>query len=186
MTATPALEDQFDGTSLTRAFQDPYPILRAAREGAAAGDRRRLWAVDRLRGGRGHPAEPGHRPLRGGSSWRPVRIAGDAGGAEAAEIYLSMFIAMDAPDHTRLRRLASPAFRPSIVQQFRVLVDEIVAELVDGMLEKGEADFVQDFAYPLPQTVICRMLGVPAQDEAQWNQWGLRHRQRQPGQLQGR
>lgn len=173
MTALLEFEDEF-GRYIADpgSFQDPYPVLAAARERgsihlAAPG----LWGVTAYDVGElalRHPSVGRY----GAAELEAVQIAGESPvGAEAAEIYLSMFVALDAPDHTRLRRLASPAFRPSIIQQFRVVVDEIVSELIDGMLASGDVDFVRDFAYPLPQTVICRMLGIPPQDEAEWNQW---------------
>src|ERR1700738_1832543 len=78
------------------------------------------------------------------------------------------FLFLDPPDHTRLRKLVSKAFAPKVVN---VLLPEI-SELVDGLLDriaaKGSFDVVEDFAYPLPVAVICRLLGVPLGDEPQF------------------
>ena len=71
----------------------------------------------------------------------------------------------DPPDHTRLRRLFTKAFTPTAVANLRPNIEDIVAHLIDGMLAKarrGETvDYVADFAYPLPASVIMDLLGVP-------------------------
>lgn len=74
------------------------------------------------------------------------------------------FLFLDAPDHTRLRGLVSKAFVPKVVN---ALEPEIRA-LVDGLLDRaadGSFDAIADLAYPLPVAVICRLLGVPIEDE---------------------
>lgn len=79
------------------------------------------------------------------------------------------FLFLDPPDHTRLRKLVSKAFVPKVVRE---LEPDIVA-MVDGMLdaieERGSFDVVPDLAYPLPVAVICRLLGVPLEDEPQFS-----------------
>ncbi|WP_034385906.1 cytochrome P450 family protein [Herbidospora cretacea] len=68
----------------------------------------------------------------------------------------------DPPDHTRLRRLVSKAFTPRAVERLRPRVEEIAAGLLDRM--DGDVDLIDAFAYPLPMTVICELLGVPERD----------------------
>ncbi len=74
----------------------------------------------------------------------------------------------DPPDHTRLRRLFNKAFTPTSVENLRPNIEDIVGLLIDGMAAKarrGEpVDFIADFAYPLPATVIMDLLGVPRSD----------------------
>ena len=74
----------------------------------------------------------------------------------------------DPPDHTRLRRLFNKAFTPTAVENLRPNIEGIVAQLIDGMEAKarrGETvDFIADFAYPLPASVIMDLLGVPRAD----------------------
>ena len=71
----------------------------------------------------------------------------------------------DPPDHTRLRRLFNKAFTPTAVENLRPNIEDIVGLLIDGMEAKarhGEAvDYIADFAYPLPASVIMDLLGVP-------------------------
>lgn len=79
---------------------------------------------------------------------------------------------MDPPDHTRLRGLVARAFTPRRIDELRATTQEIATELVDAMATKsGPVDLVQAFAYPLPVRVICALLGVPAEDEAQFTGW---------------
>ncbi|WP_406334096.1 cytochrome P450 [Streptomyces sp. NBC_00203] len=67
----------------------------------------------------------------------------------------------DPPEHTRLRSLVAGAFTMRRVEALRPRVQQITDELLDAMLPKGGADLVDSFAYPLPMTVICELLGIP-------------------------
>jgi cytochrome P450 len=78
-------------------------------------------------------------------------------------------LSVDPPDHTRLRRLVSSAFTPRRVEQLRPRVHAIVDDLLDAIASAGpdaRIDLVSAFAFPLPFTVICELLGVPEQDRA--------------------
>lgn len=80
------------------------------------------------------------------------------------------FLFLDPPDHTRLRKLAQQAFSPKAVRALEPEIEALVAELLDKVAESGRLDVVPDLAYPLPVAVICRMLGVPLEDEPQFSQ----------------
>jgi len=76
---------------------------------------------------------------------------------------------VDPPDHTRLRRLVSAAFSPRRIEGLRPRVQTVVDELLDGIAAQGpdrRVDLVDSFAFPLPFTVICELLGVPEGDRA--------------------
>ena len=79
------------------------------------------------------------------------------------------FLFLDPPDHTRLRRLVSKAFSPKVVKA----LEPDIADMVDGLLDavggRDHFDAVRDLAYPLPVAVICRLLGVPLEDEPQFS-----------------
>lgn len=81
----------------------------------------------------------------------------------------------DPPDHTRLRRLFNKAFTPTSVSNLRPSIESIVAHLIDGMEAKarrGETvDYIADFAYPLPASVIMDLLGVPRTDLERVKVW---------------
>lgn len=78
-------------------------------------------------------------------------------------------LAVDPPDHTRLRRLVSGAFTPRRIERLRPHVEQMVADLLDGAAGAGPdepVDLVAAFAFPLPFTVICELLGVAERDRA--------------------
>jgi cytochrome P450 len=80
-------------------------------------------------------------------------------------------IHMDPPDHTRLRGLVNKAFTPKTVEAMAGHIQEIINSLLDAVRSHGRMDLIEDFAYPLPVTVIAEMLGVPAEDRARFKHW---------------
>src|SRR5947209_2382907 len=75
------------------------------------------------------------------------------------------------PDHTRLRRLVTAAFTPRRVQQLAPRIQQITDELLGAMTGAAQVDLIDSFAYPLPITVICELLGVPAQRRSEFHDW---------------
>ncbi|WP_143831775.1 cytochrome P450 [Nocardiopsis sp. CNR-923] len=76
-----------------------------------------------------------------------------------------MFINMDAPEHTRYRRLLTGRFTVRRMRQLAERVERIAAERLDAMERGGPtADLVEAFAQPIPALVICELLGVPHDD----------------------
>ncbi|MCI4063914.1 cytochrome P450 [Micromonospora sp. R77] len=81
-------------------------------------------------------------------------------------------LAMDPPDHTRLRRLVAKAFTARRVDELRPRTRAVADELVDGLLAAGPpADLVAHLATPLPIRVICDLLGVPVSDQDRFHTW---------------
>ncbi|MEU2077322.1 cytochrome P450 [Streptomyces sp. NPDC013489] len=80
-------------------------------------------------------------------------------------------LSADAPDHTRLRRLVTGEFTGRRVEALRPRIERLTTELVDAMEPAGRADLVDAFAYPLPITVICELLGVPSADRDTFRRW---------------
>ncbi|MGO8937130.1 MAG: cytochrome P450 [Mycobacterium sp.] len=78
------------------------------------------------------------------------------------------FLFLDPPDHTRLRKLVSKAFVPKVVNALQPDISALVDGLLDRIAEKGQVEVVEDFADPLPVAVICRLLGIPLEDEPQF------------------
>jgi cytochrome P450 len=93
-------------------------------------------------------------------------------GIPPASIGISM-LDRDPPDHTRLRSLASKAFTPRVVEALRPRIQQIVDALLDGVAGAGTMDLIEQFAYPIPVSVICEMLGVPVADHEQFKGWSL-------------
>ena len=71
------------------------------------------------------------------------------------------FLAMNPPDHTRLRRLALPAFSPKQMDGYRPRIEEVAHDLLDKALRQKDFDLVSSFAAPLPIAVITDLLGIP-------------------------
>ncbi|MDN3271645.1 hypothetical protein [Streptomyces sp. MA15] len=75
---------------------------------------------------------------------------------------------IDGPDHRRLRKLASRAFTARRVARLRPRIEEITSTLLDRMAQAGRdgspVDLMEAFAYPLPITVICELIGIDEAD----------------------
>jgi len=80
---------------------------------------------------------------------------------EMNEFYGSM-ISLDDPRHARLRRIVSAGFTPKMLKRLEDSVQRVASEIVDGVRDRGECDFVTDVAAALPLRIICDMMGVPA------------------------
>ncbi|MBE1469975.1 cytochrome P450 [Kibdelosporangium phytohabitans] len=77
------------------------------------------------------------------------------------------FVGMDAPEHTRYRRLLLSEFTVRRIKQLEPRIEEITAQRLDAMRAAGPpADLVKEFALPIPSLVICELLGVPYSDHA--------------------
>jgi cytochrome P450 len=73
--------------------------------------------------------------------------------------------------HARLRRLIMKVFTPRAIRALAPRVEALVAQLLAPALERGRMELIADLAYPLPATVICELLGVPAADRDRNRQW---------------
>jgi pimeloyl-[acyl-carrier protein] synthase len=82
-------------------------------------------------------------------------------------------LTMDAPDHTRLRRLALKAFTPRVVEGMRADIETIVNELLDAVASRvgSRFDVIAEVASPLPAMIIASLLGLPAEDWATFKRW---------------
>jgi cytochrome P450 len=109
----------------------------------------------------------------------PALVKGGPGGGPYADqlpagINAAMdrhLLALDPPDHTRLRRLVAAAFTRRRCEQLAPRVQEIADALVAGFADRDEVDLVSAYAYPLPITVICELLGIPEADRAGFRDW---------------
>lgn len=82
-------------------------------------------------------------------------------------------LALDPPDHTRIRKLVSRAFTPRAIAALRSRTEEIATELLDRMAARGaSADLIAEYASLLPATVIAETLGAPVAMRKQFLNWG--------------
>jgi cytochrome P450 len=148
-------------------FSDPYSVharLRAQRPvaqvimpgGAPA------WLITGYAQARAALTDPRLRKLPVG--WRPDPDS------ILASLDLHM-LNLDPPDHERLRKLVSKAFTARRVEELRPRITTITEALLDDMSTRREVDLLAAFAFPLPITVICELLGVPAADRDQFRAW---------------
>ncbi|HVL83021.1 MAG TPA: cytochrome P450 [Pseudonocardia sp.] len=153
---------------------DPFPLLAQIR---AAGPVHQVRLAD------GHPAwlVVGYDEAR--AALNDPRLSKDmhAALARSGEVVAEglpgpalarHMLAVDPPDHTRLRRLAMPAFTRRRVDGLEGRVRAIVDGLLDDLAAAHEVvDLVAGFAFPLPFTVISELLGVPEPDRADLGRW---------------
>ena len=76
------------------------------------------------------------------------------------------FLAMDDPKHMRIRKLVSKGFTPRRVNELSERIEQLTQQHWNICLEKGEFDYVADFAGLLPMDVVSELLGVPVADRA--------------------
>jgi cholest-4-en-3-one 26-monooxygenase len=85
-----------------------------------------------------------------------------------------MMLNMDPPLHTRYRRLVNKGFTPRMIAQLEAKIHETTDDIIDAVIEKGEADFVTDISAELPLVVIADLLGVPQEDRLKMFDWSNR------------
>jgi cytochrome P450 len=93
------------------------------------------------------------------------------GGLLSAEVIAatcSHMLNSNGSDHIRLRRLVTAAFTRRRIEQLAPRIQQITDELLDAMADAAQVDLINAFAYPLPITVICELLGVPAHRRGQF------------------
>ena len=152
-------------------LDDPFPVFAEVRQlgpvhAVTLADGHGAWLVVRYEEARAALNEPRlskdmHAALATGSG---VVAEGLPGPAFARHV-----LTVDPPDHTRLRRLLSAAFSTRRVEALRARVQTITDDLLDDIARQGpdsRIDLVAAFAFPLPFTVICELLGVPQRDRA--------------------
>lgn len=84
-------------------------------------------------------------------------------------------IKLDPPEHDKIRRQAmrpfGPPHTPGRIAGMHAELAAISSGLIDDLAGRQRVDIVEDFAYPFPVTVICRVLGVPREDEPRFHTW---------------
>ena len=79
---------------------------------------------------------------------------------------LPTLLNIDPPQHTEVRRPLTDHFSPRAARALEPWMREVAGRVFDRAAEMGECDFATDLAAPLPLQVICRLLGIPAEDQA--------------------
>jgi cytochrome P450 len=84
------------------------------------------------------------------------------------------FLSLDAPDHTRLRRLVAKAFTPRTIARLEPRIRAITGDLLTAAAACGQMEVVSQLAYPLPVRIISELLGVPVDDHPRFAGWSAR------------
>jgi cytochrome P450 len=95
--------------------------------------------------------------------------------APVAKVMVRQMLFMDAPAHTRLRKLAGLSFTPARVRLLRDHIQDIATRLIDDIISRGigRLDLLADFAEPLPAIVTAELLGVPVEDHIKLKNWSV-------------
>jgi cytochrome P450 len=80
-------------------------------------------------------------------------------------------LSMEGDEHTRVRRLASPAFTPRATDRLRPFMRHVVNDLFDRVADTGHCELVADICEPYPIPIICELLGAPKEDWRLFSTW---------------
>ncbi|WP_283134901.1 cytochrome P450 [Rhizohabitans arisaemae] len=164
------------GTLLNQATEyenraDPYPIYAELRKTPVALQDDGVYAVSTYWEIRSLLADP---RISSDIRNRDPRLGGPMITEDEANLPPS-FIRLDPPEHDRLRCLAGrpfgPPHTPRRIHAMHAELARMIAELIDRFHGSNQVDIVEDFAYPFPVAVICKLLGVPHQDEHLFHDW---------------
>ena len=142
--------------------EDPYPYYKRLRDEAPLYHNAELgfWALSRHR-----DVLQGFRNSTTLSNREGVSLDPISRGPHASKTM--SFLAMDDPDHLRLRTLVSKGFTPRRIRELEPRVTELAVKHLDSMMEQaqdGTVDYVAEFAGKLPMDVISELMGVPEDD----------------------
>ncbi|KJK57809.1 cytochrome P450 [Saccharothrix sp. ST-888] len=150
---------------------DPYPLYAELRKTPVRREDDGTYLVSTYYEVRSLANDP---RLSNDTSNRPAGYARIGQPAEETGLPPS-FIFTDPPVHDRLRntinRPFGPPHSPRFLDGLRGELAKVVTELLDAFDGKEQVDIVEDFSYPLPVTAICKVLGVPREDERRFHGW---------------
>ncbi|MFP8880951.1 MAG: cytochrome P450 [Myxococcota bacterium] len=158
-----------------KIHEDPYPTYAALRNEAPVyyNEEIDFWALSR------------HADVL--AAFRdPVRYSNEYGvSLEKEQIRearaVMSFLAMDPPDHTRVRALVNRGFSPRRVTELEPKIRALANRYIDAFIDDGECDFIDAFAGRLPMDVISEMLGVAEADRDDLRGWADLVLHREPG-----
>jgi len=154
-------------------FQDPLAYFRRVQEEGPVTQvtlpfsGSRAWLVTRYAEVRAALADP-----RLYKDWAGKLTGPDWSPDEETAFLAVHLLNADPPVHTRLRKLVSKAFTARRIAALRPRIEEITGALLDELAAgPAEVDLLEAFAFPLPVTVICELLGVPTRDRDRFKEW---------------
>lgn len=106
---------------------------------------------------------------RGAAGYETADTLFDPG--PAVDLFRGRLVNSDGETHARRRKLVNRSFTPRAITKWLPMIQETVDELIDVMEPAHAADLVRAFCYPVPERVICELLGVPHEDHEQFEEW---------------
>ena len=90
---------------------------------------------------------------------------------KARKAFTLMLINQDDPGHARIRKILETAFKPTRVASWATVMQQITDELLANVAGRESFDFRKELAFPLPERIICALMGVPYEDHDLWAAW---------------
>ncbi|MFD8492407.1 cytochrome P450 [Amycolatopsis sp. NPDC059657] len=153
--------------------RDPYPLLAELRE---AGPVHRveylgvpMWLVTRyadVKAALGNPLVS-HDAVNANDDVRKIPLIAHGWSGELSHHMLFA----DAPEHSRMRRVVNREFTPRRLAALEPRIQQVTDWLIESIASQGKADLIEDFAAPLPATIIMELLGVPGSDRENFRYW---------------
>ena len=152
-------------------YEDPYPVYRRLREEAPVhlNRERSIWVLSRF-----------DDVQRAGRDWRTFSSA-EGVDIDDSRLGPGSFLDADPPRHDDLRKILHADFAPASLGRLEPLIAAKVDALVGSLLERGQVDLVGELARRLPVSVVCDLLGAPAEDHPQLERWYADMLYREPG-----
>lgn len=104
----------------------------------------------------------------------PPGVSLMAQGVTSGPLYdkvMATLLCIEGAEHVRLRKLVSKAFTPRATNRLHDTIDTVVNRLVDGVIDTGRCDVVEDIAKHYPIPIICALLGAPSEDWKLFSDW---------------
>jgi cytochrome P450 len=150
---------------------NPYPLYARLRETPVALQEDGIYVVSTYREIVALLQDPRIRSLDADRPHRAGELAAFDKPAPQGRTSTSPITFFDPHDHDRLRRLVLQQLSPQRVEGMRDQVVGLVNSQLDAQRNRSQLDIVDDFAYPLPLSMICQLLGVPREDEPRLQAW---------------
>jgi cytochrome P450 len=148
--------------------QDPYPTYaRLHEEGLIhyldVGGQWAVWAIVSHAECSSIAKDPRLSAKRAQHLLLPLPPSRQSEFRELARLFSLWMIFMDAPDHTRLRKLLNKGFAPTVIEGLRPQVESIVDRMLAPLQHGSEIDLMREFANPMPVRIILELLGLPVE-----------------------